>query len=102
MPFSGYLSDKIESLQERVLHIVFPYIDSYNGVLLAAGLDTREHRRSWLCDKYMKRIMTNTSHPLNALLARISNTCSYSLRPEKRDTHFLSPNKPIDLIVVDQ
>ena len=41
-----YLSDKIESLQNRVLHIVFPYMDSYNGALLAAGLDTLEHRRS--------------------------------------------------------
>ena len=36
-----YLSDKIESLQKRVLHIVFPYIDSYNGALLAACLETR-------------------------------------------------------------
>ena len=64
----GYLSDKIESLQKRVLRIVFRCIDSYNGGLLAAGLDTLEHRRGWLCDKYMKRITTNTSHPLNALL----------------------------------
>ena len=58
----GYLSEKIESLQKRVLHIVFPNIDCYNGALLATSLDTLEHRRSWLCDKYMKRITTNTNH----------------------------------------
>ena len=29
----GYLLDKTESLQKRVLHIVFPYIDSYSGAL---------------------------------------------------------------------
>ena len=39
----GYLSDKKESLHKRVLQIVFPYIDSYKGALLAAGLDTLEH-----------------------------------------------------------
>ena len=44
-----YLSDEIESLQRRVLHILFPYIDSYNSALLAADLETLEHRRSWLC-----------------------------------------------------
>ena len=47
----GYLSDKIESLQKWVLHILFPYIDSCNNTLLAAGLETVERRRSWLCDK---------------------------------------------------
>ena len=51
----SYLSDKIESLQKRVLHIVFPHIDSYTGALLAAGLDTLEHRRSWLCDLYEEK-----------------------------------------------
>ena len=68
-----YLSDKIKSPQKRVLHIVFPYIDtcSYNSALLAAGLETLEHRRNWLWDQYMKRITTNTSHPLNAILPRI-------------------------------
>ena len=84
----GYRLDKIESLQKWVLHIVFPYMDSYNGAFLEAGPDTLEHRRSWLCDKYMKKITTNTSHPLKALLPRISNTYPYSLRAEKRDTHF--------------
>ena len=93
----GYLSDKIESIQKRVLHIVFPHIDSYNDELLAAGLDTLEHRRSWLCEKYMKRITTNTSHPLNALLPRISDTCPYSLRAEKRDTHFFRDRRNCDL-----
>ena len=41
-----YLSNKIKSLQKRVLHIVFPYIDSYNSALLSAGLETLGHRRS--------------------------------------------------------
>ena len=92
-----YLSDKIESLQKRVLHIVFPYIDSYNSAFLAAGLETLEHRRSWLCDKYMKRIKTNTSHPPNALLPRIGKTCQYSLRTEKRDIHFFRDRKNCNL-----
>ena len=92
-----YLSDKIESIQKRILHIVFPYIDIYNGTLLAASLETLEHRRSWLCDKYMKRITTNTSHPLNALLPRISKTCQYSLRAEKRDVHFFRDRRNYNL-----
>ena len=92
-----YLSDKIESLQKWVLHIVFPYIDSYNSALLAAGLETLEHRRSWLCDKYMKRITTKTSHPLNTLLPRISKTCQYSLRAEKRDIHFFRDRRNCSL-----
>ena len=46
------------------------------------------HGSCWLCDKYMKRITINSSHPLNALLPRIGNTCPYSLRSERRDTHF--------------
>ena len=37
---AGHLSDKIESLQKWVLHTIFPYIDSYNGALSVAGLDT--------------------------------------------------------------
>ena len=92
-----YLSDKIESLQKRFLHIVFPYIDSYNSALLAAGLETLEHKRSWFCDKYMKRITTNTSHPLNALLPRISKTCQYSLRAEKGDIHFFRDRRNCNL-----
>ena len=92
-----YLSDKIESLQKSVLHIVFPYIDSYNSALLTAGLETLKHRRRWLCDKYMKRITTNTSHPLNALLPRISKTCQYSLRAGKRDIHFFRDRRNCNL-----
>ena len=70
----------------RVLKPV--WMKSYNGVLLAAALYTLKHRRSWLCDKYMKRITINSSHPINALLPCISDACPDSLRAEKRDIHF--------------
>ena len=35
----------------------------------------------------LKRITTNTSHPLNALQPRISKACPYSLTVDKRDIH---------------
>lgn len=58
----GYLSDKMESLHYRVLHIIFPNIDSGSGALLAAGLDTLERRRGWPCDKYMKKMTISSRH----------------------------------------
>ena len=82
--------------KKGVLHIIFLYIDSHNSALLAAGPETLEHR-SWLCDKYMNRITTNTSHPINALLPRISETCLYSLRTEERDIHFFGDRRNYNL-----
>ena len=70
-------------LCRRVLHIVFPH--SYSGVLLVAGLDTLEHRMSWLCDKYMKRITINSSHPLSSKCAPAPHKKYMSIFPESRE-----------------
>ena len=41
----GYLSDKIESIQERTLKIIFPCADSYSDALDLARVETLAYGR---------------------------------------------------------
>ncbi|PFX22145.1 Tyrosine-protein kinase Btk29A [Stylophora pistillata] len=45
----GYLSDKIESIQKRVLKIIFPCANSYSEALELARVETLAYRRDKIC-----------------------------------------------------
>ena len=75
----GYLSDKIESMQKRVLKIIFLCADSYSDALELAWVETPAYRRDKICKEYMCK-MKDLNHPLHSLLPkRLDDTCHYTL-----------------------
>ena len=85
---SGYLSDKIESIQKRALKIIFPSADSYSDALELARVKTLAYRRDKICKDYMYK-MKDLNHPLHPLLSiRLDNTCPYTLRHKSDQRYF--------------
>ena len=78
----GYLSDVIDTVQKRVLKIIFPEAETYMYMeaLQLAQLTTLANRREYLCFKYMDEIK-QSDHPLAHLLPKpVVNSCHYDLR----------------------
>lgn len=69
-----YQRDLIESVQERVLKIIFPILDYEHG-LEEAKLDTLEKRRDRLCEKLFLQAQF-THHKLNELLPPLKDYVS--------------------------
>ncbi|KAL9961061.1 hypothetical protein ACROYT_G029941 [Oculina patagonica] len=65
----GYLSDAIERIQKRALHIIYPEAESYAHALQLAQLVRMDTRREDLCGKYMNQ-MKSDEHPIHHLLPR--------------------------------
>ena len=73
------LSHKLESIQKRALHIIFPF-NNYEEALFLAQLTTLAERRSQLCKSYISNLKRN-HHPINFLLPRpITSVNRYNLR----------------------
>ena len=81
----GYLSDKIESMQKRVLKIIFLCADSYSDALELAWVETPAYRRDKICKEYMCK-MKDLNHPL--LPIRLDSTCPYTLRHKSDQRYF--------------
>ena len=64
----AYLFDAIESLQRRVLRIIFSN-SSYQQAVDQANLTSLADRRIFICKKLMAD-MKNESHPISFLAAR--------------------------------
>ena len=62
-----YLSEEIERIQRRALHIIFPDC-GYSEGLAKAGLTTLYDRRSALCKELFSDINTQGNHKLSHLL----------------------------------
>ena len=77
-----WLSDKIVSIQQRALNIIFPEADTYWAALHIASVDMLAERRNTICQKYMNK-MKSGNHPLNFLLTvKLKKQCNYNLRNE--------------------
>ena len=84
----GYLSDKIESIQKRVLKIMFPSANSYSDALELAWMKNLIYRRDNIYKEYMYK-MKDLNHPLHPLLPiRLDNTCPYTLRHKSDQRYF--------------
>ena len=71
-----FLSNKLESIQKRALHIIYP-CHSYLDVLNITNLSSLKERRTQLCRKYIQN-----DHPINFLKPRTATSGhSYNLRP---------------------
>ena len=74
----NFLSDAIETVQKRVLKIIFPKAETYTEALQLVQLTTLADRRKDLCFKYMDK-MKQRDHPLFHLLPKpIVNSCQYN------------------------
>ena len=74
-----FLSNKLESIQKRALHIIYPY-HSYLDALNTTNLSSLKGRRNQLCCKYSQK-MTQKDHPINFLKPRTAiSGHSYNLR----------------------
>ena len=73
-----YLSEVIEAVQRRAMHIIFPHAD-YITALCSAGLGSLADRRDAICAKFISK--ARTSPPLSYIL---TNRCTidhgYQLR----------------------
>ena len=84
----SYLSDKIESIQQRALKIIFPCADSYSDAFELARVDTLVRRRDKICKEYMCK-MKDFNHLLHPLLpTRLDDTCPYTLRHKSDQLYF--------------
>lgn len=60
-----FLSNKLESIQKRALHIIYP-CHSYLDALNVTNLDSLKERRTQLCSKYVWKMSKNPT-PLTFL-----------------------------------
>ena len=75
-----FLSNKLESIQKRALHIIYP-CHSYLDALNITNLSSLKERRTQLCRKYIQK-MSQNDHPINFLKPRTATSGhSYNLRP---------------------
>ena len=75
-----FLSNKLESIQKRALHIIYP-CHSYLDALNITNLSSLKERRTQLCHKYIQK-MSQNDHPINFLKPRTATSGhSYNLRP---------------------
>ena len=73
-----FLSNKLESIQKRALHITYP-CHSYLDALNTTNLSSLKERRTQLCCKYIQK-MTPNDHPINFLKPRTATSGhSYNL-----------------------
>ena len=71
-----FLSNKLESIQKRALHIIYP-CHSYLDALNITNLNSLKESRTQLCRKYI-----HNDHPINFLKPRTATSGhSYNLRP---------------------
>ena len=74
-----FLSNKLESIQKRALHIIYP-CHSYFDALNTTNLSSLKERPPQFCCKYIQK-MTQKDHPINSLKPRIATSGhSYNLR----------------------
>ena len=74
-----FLSNKLESIQERALHITYPCY-SYLDVRNTINLSSLKERRAQLCSKYIRK-MSQKDHPINFLTTKTATSGhGYSLR----------------------
>ncbi|CAH3033775.1 unnamed protein product, partial [Porites lobata] len=73
-----YLSNELEGVQKRAMHIIFP-LCSYNEALVESGLTKLSDRRQELVDKLFKNVLQNEQNKLHELLPA-RNTCTFNLR----------------------
>ena len=59
-----FLSNKLESIQKRALHIIYP-CNSYFDVLKTTNLSSLKERRTQLCCELYIQKMTQKDHPIN-------------------------------------
>lgn len=78
-----YLSYSLERIQKRALKIIYGYDFPYEQALSLTGLDNLATRRSKLCDKFFKGIISNTQGPLYSLISNSVNSSSIHLRHER-------------------
>lgn len=75
-----YLSNKLELIQKRALHIIYPS-HSYLDVLSTTNLSSLKERRTQLCCKYIRK-MSQNDHPINFLIPKtVTNGHSYICGP---------------------
>ena len=74
-----YLSDKIESIQRRVVRIIFPG-EQVSEILAANTIPTLHNRHTELCQAYFTK-MRDPSHKLHNLVPK-PKACPYSLRTQ--------------------
>ena len=76
----GNHRDKLESIQQRALYIIYP-CHSYLDALNTTNLSSLKERRTQLCRKYIQK-MSQNDHPINFLKPRTATSGhSYNLRP---------------------
>ena len=67
-----FLSNKLESIQKRTLHIIYPcysYLDALNTI----NLGSLKERRAQLCCKYIRK-MSQNDHPINFLIPKTATS----------------------------
>ena len=83
-----FLSNKLESIQKRALHITYP-CHSYLDALNTTNLSSLKERRTQLCCKYIQK-MTQNDHPINFLKPRTATSGhSYNLRASNNNRDIL-------------
>ena len=84
----GYPSDKIESIQKRVLKIMFPSANSYSDALELAWMKNLTYRRDNIYNEYMYK-MKDLNHPLHPLLPiRLDNRNITTCRMKRTEDFF--------------
>ena len=82
------LSDKIESIQKRALHIIDPEPVNYDEALTSMQLETLSKRRHSICVQYMAKIKSE-NHPLNMILPQChTRNISYNLRSKQDQIYY--------------
>ena len=77
-----YLSEVIERIQRRALHIIYPQL-SYQDALDALGLQTLYSRRRALCNKLFESVLRDEEHKLHKLLPPKVTSNTYNFRNNK-------------------
>ena len=67
-----FLSNKLESIQKRALHIIYP-CHSYLDALNITNLSSLKERRTPLCCNYIRKISQN-DHPINFLIPKTATS----------------------------
>ena len=86
-----YLSNDLERIQKRAMHIIYPSL-SYHAALLTTELVPLSQRRQQLTDKLFQQILNDKMHKLHKLLPDVNNT-SVNLRKKSK---FIMPSIKTD------
>ena len=75
-----FLSNKLQLIQKRALHTIYPACHSYLDALNINNLSSLKERRTQLCCKHIRK-MSQNDHPINFLIPKTATRGhSYSLR----------------------